>query len=79
MHYSCIIWDEQDDPNGNIQHIAEHDLAVEDVEAVLAAPTEEGKSISSGLPAVWGYVPDGRFVILVFGRVDEETIRVVTA
>jgi uncharacterized DUF497 family protein len=79
MKYSSIIWDEDDDPGGNVQHIAEHDLTIEDVEAVLAAPTSEGHSKSSGLPAVWGYVPDGRFIIVIFDEVDEDTIRVSTA
>ncbi len=79
MIYSSIIWDEDDDLHGNLQHLAEHDLTVEDVEAVLAAPVSEGASNSSGFPAVWGYVPDGRFVIVVFEEIDENTIRVVTA
>jgi uncharacterized DUF497 family protein len=79
MKYSSIIWDEDDDPGGNVQHIAEHDLAIDDVEAVLAEPTTEGKSKSTGLPAAWGYVPDGRFIIVVFEEVDDETVRVVTA
>lgn len=79
MKYSSFFWDEDDDPNGNVQHIAEHDLTVEDVETVLIAPTGEGHSNSSGLPAVWGYVPDGRFIIAVFEEIDKDTIRVVTA
>ncbi len=49
------------------------------MEDVLAAPTSKGHSDSSGLPAVWGYVPDGRFVIVVFEQIEEDTIRVVTA
>jgi hypothetical protein len=59
MKYSAIIWDEEDDPQGNVLHIAEHDLTVDDVEEVLAAPVSEGSSDSTGYPAVWGYVPTG--------------------
>jgi uncharacterized DUF497 family protein len=79
MKYSSIIWDEDDDPGGNVQHIAEHDLTIDDVEGVLTAPVSEGHSNSSGLPAVWGYVPDGRFIIVIFDEIDEDTIRVSTA
>jgi uncharacterized DUF497 family protein len=79
MQYSSFIWDPDDDPNGNVQHIAEHDLTIEDIEEVLAEPVSEGASKSSGLPAVWGYAPDGRFILVVFEEVDKDTIRVVTA
>ena len=79
MLFSSIFWDEDDDPQGNVQHIAEHDLTIEDVEEVLADPTSEGNSNSSGFPAVWGHVPDGRFIIVVFEEIDEDTVRVVTA
>jgi hypothetical protein len=30
-----VIWDLEDDPQGNIQHIAEHDVTPEEVEEVL--------------------------------------------
>jgi hypothetical protein len=79
MKYSSIIWDEDDDPGGNVQHIAEHGLTIDDVEAVLAAPVSEGHSKSSGLPANWGYVPDGRFIIVIIDEIDADTIRVRTA
>lgn len=79
MWYSSILWDDVSDPIGNVRHVAEHDLSVEDVESVLATPASEGKSNATGLPAVWGRVPDGRFVIVVFEKIDKDTIRVVTA
>ena len=79
MKYSSIIWDEQDDLDGNVRHIAEHDLFVDDVEEVLAAPVSQGYSKSTGHPAVWGHVPDGRFIIVVFEEIDADTIRVITA
>jgi hypothetical protein len=45
----------------------------------FAAPVSDGYSNSSGLPAVWGYVPDGRFIIVVFEEIDEDTAYVTTA
>jgi uncharacterized DUF497 family protein len=74
-----FFWDDENDPNGNVEHISEHDLTIEDVEHVLKNPTEEGKSRSNGLPSIWGYTPDGRFIIVVYEEVVENTVRVITA
>ena len=79
MELWSIIWDDENDPDGNVEHVAEHDLTVEDVEHVLRNPTEEGASKSTGFPTVWGYVPDGRFIIVVYEEVAENTVRVITA
>ena len=79
MKYLSILWDEENDPAGNVEHIAEHDLTVEDVEHVLARPASEGHSKSTGLPAAWGHTADGRYIIVVYEQIDEDTIRVVTA
>jgi hypothetical protein len=35
MDDAQIVWDPDDDPDGNIQHIAENDLTVDEVEDVL--------------------------------------------
>jgi len=37
-----IIWDLDDDPEGNVQQIAEHGLTKEDVESVLRDPDARG-------------------------------------
>jgi uncharacterized DUF497 family protein len=79
MSFFCILWDSEDDPEGNVAHIAEHGLSVEDVEAVLAEPDSEGTSRSSGAPVVWGYTPDEKYTIVVYQQIDEDTIRVTTA
>jgi hypothetical protein len=79
MKYTRFFWDAADDPDGNVQHVAEHDLTVDDVAAVSSAPVSQGNSNSSGLPAVWGYVPGGRFVIVIFEEIDEDSVYVVTA
>jgi uncharacterized DUF497 family protein len=74
-----FFWDDENDPDGNIERIAEHDLTIEDVEHVLKNPTEEGFSKSSGLPVMWGYAPDGRHIIVVYEEIAENTVRVITA
>jgi uncharacterized DUF497 family protein len=77
--FTSILWDADDDPDGNVQHIQEHGLSIDDVEHVLAEPDSEGASASSGLPVVWGYTPDGTHIIVVYETIDEDTLRVVTA
>ena len=67
-----IIW------NGNVDHIEEHGLTVEEVEYVLENPHHESISKSSGLPCVFGYTPDGTFIIVVYEQT-EEGIYPVTA
>lgn len=74
-----ILWDDPDDPYGNVEHIAQHELTVDDVEHVLAEPESEATSRSSGLPVAWGYVQDGRYILVVYEGVAEDTIRVITA
>jgi uncharacterized DUF497 family protein len=79
MNIFRILWDDPDDPDGNVQHTAEHGLTIEDVEEVLSNPTSEGSSASTGRPCVWGYTLEGIYIIVVYEEIDEDTIRVVTA
>lgn len=79
MRYLSISWDRDDDPHGNVQHIADNDLSKEDVEDVLENPEREGKSRSSGRAGVWGHSADGRYIVVFYDEIDEFTIRPVTA
>lgn len=65
--------------NGNIEHVEEHGLTVEDVEHVLANPVRQGVSRSSGLPCVFGYTPEGLYIIVIYEVIDDDTIYPVTA
>ncbi len=64
---------------GNIEHIAEHDVAPEDVEYVIENFEEERASQSSGRPMRFGYTPDGRYIAVVFEWIDDVTVYPVTA
>ena len=79
MKFFQVIWDDDDQPDGNVQHIAEHGLTIEDVEYVLENPTREGISSSTGRPCCFGYTPGGDFIIVVYEQVDAEAIYPVTA
>lgn len=79
MSFLRFLWDDPDDPNGNVQHIAEHGFDIEDVEEVLANPTNESVSDSSGPPCIWGYTLENVYIIVVYEEIDDDAIRVVTA
>jgi uncharacterized DUF497 family protein len=79
MRFFQDSWDDEEAPEGNIQHIAEHGLTVEDVEYVLENPATEGTSARTGRPCCFGYTPGGDFIIVVYEQVNEETIYPVTA
>jgi uncharacterized DUF497 family protein len=72
-----IIWN--DELGGNVEHIEEHGLDVEDVEFVLDNFESKVTSDSSGRPCVFGYTRDGTYIIVAYEQVDEETIYPVTA
>ena len=72
-----VIWNEE--PEGNIDHVQDHGLTVEDVEHVLTHPTSSAKSRRSKLPCVFGYTPDGVYILVVYEQIDEDTVYPVTA
>jgi hypothetical protein len=46
---------------------------------VLANFDSTGASQSSGRPCVFGCTPDGRYIIVIYEEVDEDTVVPVTA
>ena len=77
MPYYEIIWNEE--PGGNVEHIGEHGLTPEDVEEVVFNPVDHDVSRSSGLPIVFGFTPDSRYIMVVYEQIDDVTIYPVTA
>ncbi len=79
---ATIIWDLEDDPDGNTQHLREHDVTIEEAEEVLLDPqSSRATSRSSGLPTAFGWTATGRHLAVVYELVDEDplTFRPVTA
>ena len=67
-----VIWDLEDDPQGNFQHIAEHDVTPEEVEEVLNdRHSQTAYSESSGRPITFGWTADGRYLAVIWELVDE--------
>ncbi len=73
------IWDLSDDPNGNVQHIAEHGITPLDVEHVLNNPDRHATSRSSGRPVVFGQTPSGETIAVIYEEIDDGTVYPVTA
>ena len=74
MPYFEFLW-----TDAIVRHLAEHEISQEDFERVVCRPSSKGYSRSSGLPAAWGYTPDGRYIVAVYEELDEVTILPVTA
>ncbi len=71
------IWNHE--PDENVEHIEEHRLTVEDVEFVLKNSESESKSHSSQRPCVFGFTPDGVYIIVICDEIDEDTVYPITA
>ena len=76
-----FIWDLPDDPNGNVQHIAEHGFTQEDVESVFFSAGSTAASRSSGQEITFGYTTSGQYLAVVWELVSNDplTIRPITA
>ena len=75
-----VIWD--DEPGGNVEHIAQHGLSPDEVDDVLlddSIPT--GYSNSTGRPCKFGRTSTGKYIVVVWDEVadDPRMIYPVTA
>ncbi len=61
-----VLWDWEDDPEGNVQHIAEHGITQDEVEEALANVLDEQASRSSERPMVFGETAAGRLLVVVY-------------
>ena len=77
MPLNKIIWTSGAD--GNLEHIAEHNLTPDDIEDVLYAPLAHDISRSSGRSMVYGFTLTGRYIVVVYEQVDEQTVYPITA
>ena len=73
----AFIWDEE--PGGNVDHLADHGLTPEDVIHALETVTAFAISRSSGRSVFYGYALNGRFIFVVYEEIAEGTLCTVTA
>jgi hypothetical protein len=74
MPYFEFIWTQEIET-----HLAEHGVSPDDFEQVVCDPVSKGVSRSSGLPCVWGYATDGRYLLAVYEQLDDMRILLATA
>jgi uncharacterized DUF497 family protein len=79
MLFDSIIWDLDDDRDGNVQHCAEHGVTKEEVEEVFQSATDADTSRSSGRSVVFGDTSAGRHLMVVYEVVDADTVYPLTA
>lgn len=79
MPFRLVIWDLDDDPDGNVQHCAEHGITKEEVEDVLENATDSDVSRSSERPVIFGDTSTGRHLMVVYEVIDADTIYPITA
>ena len=79
---AIIAWDMEDDPKGNVRHIAEHGITMEEVEEVLLNEDNPvGESRSSGRPITIGETATGKRIAVIWEEASDNplVIRHVTA
>ena len=76
MAFDSIIWDLDDDPDGNVQHCSGHGVTREEV---FQNATDADTSRSSGRPVVFGDTGAGRRLMVVYEEIDVDTVYPVAA
>jgi uncharacterized DUF497 family protein len=68
MEIDLILWDDEDDPRGNYQHIVgAGEVTIDEVEAILYDPRSQVEdSRSSERPIAFGTTTEGRRLAVVF-------------
>jgi hypothetical protein len=79
VSFDSIIWDLDDDPNGNVHHCAEHGVTKDEVEDVLRNPTDSDVSRSTGLSVVFSDTSSGRHLMVVYEEIDADSVYPLTA
>jgi uncharacterized DUF497 family protein len=68
-----------DDPDGNVQHCAEHGISEDEVEDILQKAADIDVSRTTGRPVVFGDTSTGRHLMVVYEETDEQTVYPITA
>ena len=77
MAHLEVIW--TDGPDGNIAHLAEHDVSPEEAEEALREPVATDVSRSTGRPIAFGLTRAGRKLAVVYEQIDRITVCPITA
>lgn len=78
MPWYDFIWDYS--PDGNIDHLAEHDVTRDEAEEILQNPSRRERSRSNGKRWIaFGETRSGRELVVVYEVVDSVTLQAITA
>ncbi len=78
IDFDLIAWDDEDEPGGNVQHIATNGLTIEEIEQVLRDPANRPTlSRSTGRPAVFGATATGKDIFVVYEVLVSEPVIVI--
>lgn len=70
-----IVWDLLEDLDGNVAHLGDHDVTIEEVEDILHDPESQTTiSRSSGQRITFGYTSDGRYLAVVWEHVGDDPL-----
>jgi len=77
MVYIEIYWDLDEDPDGNVAHLQEHDISVDEFEEVFYGYRSEATvSNSTGLPITFGWTSTGRYLAIVWEFVSDDPLAI---
>ena len=79
MAFEFLLWDLEDDPEGNVVHCAAHGVTPEEIEQVFENVDGVDMSLTSGRPVVFGHTQTGLYFMVVFEIVDPNTAYPITA
>jgi uncharacterized DUF497 family protein len=78
MDFDFIEWDGEDEPRGNVRHIADNGLSIDEVEDVLYDPASRPvQSRSSRRLSLIGRTSTGKTIIVIYERHKDAGIVVV--
>jgi hypothetical protein len=65
--FHAVLWDDPKDPDGNVQHIAEHDLTPAEVESVLRNPNgKDERSRTTGRHVRFGWTSTNKYIMVAY-------------
>jgi uncharacterized DUF497 family protein len=67
--FDFVEWDSEAEPSGNVRHIADNGLSIDEVEDILYDPVSRPvRSRSSKRPALIGQTSTGKTIIVIYER-----------
>ncbi len=78
MNFDYVEWDDDDDPRGNVVHIAAADLTPEEVEEVLSGSGPETVSRAwPHRPVKFGWTSSGKYLFVAYELSEEAGVVVI--